>query len=287
MNAMSFEGKRSARHAMTSLLACALVWAGTLAGCGDLTSSPAAGTFTPKTPGVLTVVTSTLPSPGFWEGTAQRPTGGLEYELAKDLADRFGLKSVRIEIEHFHRIIAGQLDGADLALDLITPTAQRERSLAFSTPYLDAAPTVLVRTGQPVPDLDTAQSLRWGAIRGTTFVGIINSLITPGQPLRLFENSPAMLAALERHQIDAVLFDMPLAVVTARRSGGRLQTAAQLPNPESIAAALPKGSGNLQAVDSAMEAFTDDGTMDHLLKVWVGSSAANAESSIPLLHTLR
>jgi ABC-type amino acid transport substrate-binding protein len=287
MSAMSFEGKRSAWHATTSRLACVLMMAVVLAGCGDLTSSPAAGTFTPRTPGVLTVVTSTLPSPGFWEGTASHPTGGLEYELARDLADRFGLSSVRIKVEHFSHIVHGQLDGADLALDLITPTAEREKALDFSAPYLDAAPTVLVRSGQPVPDLDTAMSLRWGAVRGTTFVGIINSLITPDQPLQLFENSPAMLHALESNQIDAVLFDMPLAVVTARRSGGRLDAAAQLPDPETIAAALPSGSGNVLAVDSAMRAFTSDGRIDHLLKVWVGSDAASAESSIPLLHTLR
>jgi ABC-type amino acid transport substrate-binding protein len=284
---MSSEGKRSAWHAMTSAVACALLAGGLLAGCGDLTSSPAAGTFKPRTPGVLTVVTSTLPSPGFWEGTASHPTGGLEYELARDLADRFGLKSIRIKVERFDRIVRGQLNGADLALDLITPTGEREKSLDFSSPYLDATPTVVMRNGQPVPDLDAAQSLRWGAIRGTTFVGIINSMITPDQPIQLFENSPAMLEALESNKIDAVLFDMPLAVVTARRSGGRLEAAAQLPNPESIAAGLPKGSSNVQAVDSAMQAFTNDGNIDHLLKVWVGPAAADADSSIPLLHTTR
>jgi polar amino acid transport system substrate-binding protein len=288
MHPMSFEGTRSRIwRASVSVSAWVLITGVMLSACGDLGSSPAAGTFAPRTPGVLTVVTSTLPSPGFWEGTAHHPTGGLEYELARDLADRFGLKSVRIEIEHFHRIVAGRLGGADLALDLITPTSQREQSLDFSTPYLDAAPTVLVRSGQPVPDLETAQSLRWGAIRGTTFVGMIDSMIAPDQSLQLFENSPAMLAALKANKIDAVLFDLPLAVVTAGRSGGRLKTAAQLPDAESIAAALPKGSSNAQAVDSAIRAFTSDGTLDHLLHVWVGSAATNGASSIPLLHTTR
>ena len=152
------------------LLTCAV------AACGTRSSSPAAGTFTPRVPGVLTVATSVVPSPGFWEGTASRPTGGLEYELARDLAQRFGLKSVRIVLVHFHRIVAGQLGGADLALDLITPTSGRMQHLGFSSPYLDAAPTVLVRTGTAVPDLDSAQRLRWGAVRATTFVDIISRL---------------------------------------------------------------------------------------------------------------
>ena len=79
---------RASRGAVKAApLAAALVVALLLAGCGDLASSPAAGTFTPRTPGVLTVVTTDIPSPGFWEGTPAHVTGGLEYELARDLAD--------------------------------------------------------------------------------------------------------------------------------------------------------------------------------------------------------
>ena len=42
---------------------------------------------------------------------------------------------------------------------------------------------------------------------------------------------------------------------------------------------------NRQAVDSAIRAFTADGTIENLLEEWVGAEAANAESQIPLLHT--
>ena len=42
---------------------------------------------------------------------------------------------------------------------------------------------------------------------------------------------------------------------------------------------------NRQAVDSAIRAFTADGTIEDLLSEWVGSDATEAESAIPLLHT--
>ncbi len=265
----------------------ALLAALLMTGCGTLTTSPAAGTFTPRTRGVLTVVTTDIPSPGFWEGTAAHVTGGFEFELAKMMAKRFGLKSVRVETESFSRIVKGRLDGADLALDLITPTAERARSLTFSAPYLDAPPTMVVRSDTSVPDLTSAQALRWGAVRGSTFVGIIDNLIDPADPVHIYDDTAVMLQALKDRQIDAVLLDMPFAVVIADRSRGRLQVASQLPGSETIAAALPKSSGNWQAVDSAVRAFTADGTIDRLLRVWVGADAANAESSIPLLHTMR
>ncbi len=136
-----------------------------------------------------------------------------------------------------------------------------------------------------MPDLDSAQRLRWGAVRATTFVEIITDSIAPDGPTTIYDNTDEMLAALERGKVDAVLLDMPLAVATAGGSHGRLHAAAQLPTHETIAAALPKGSNNTEAVDSAMRAFTADETLHHLLETWVGSAAADAESSIPLLHT--
>lgn len=280
----SVQRAAAARGLAAGVCFAALVGVSTSAGCGTRSTSAAAGTFKPGTPGVLTVATTDVPSPGFWNGTPRRPTGGFEYELARAIADRFGLQGVRIRIVHFHRIVAGHLGGADLALDLITPTSEREQVLDFSTPYLTDAPTVVVRSGTSIPDLATAQGLAWGAIRSTTFVGDIESSIDPDTPVRLFDDQPALTKALRDGVIDAAMFDLPLAVAIADRSNGRLAVAAKLPTPEAIAAALPRGSSNRQAVDSAIRAFIADGTVHHLLERWIGPDAAN-DTAIPLLHT--
>jgi ABC-type amino acid transport substrate-binding protein len=116
-------------------------------------------------------------------------------------------------------------------------------------------------------------------------IGDINTWINPDLPIRIFDQENQMLSALNRGKIDAVLEDLPAAVATARQSGGKLEAAAKLPVSEAIAAALPKDSGNQQAVSSAIRAFTADGTIDRLLKKWVGPDAANSGTSIPLLHT--
>jgi polar amino acid transport system substrate-binding protein len=192
---------------------------------------------------------------------------------------------VRVVVKHFHQIVAGDLGGADLALDLVTPTPQRAEHLQFSAPYLRDAPTVVVRSRTSIPDLATAQDLSWGATRATTFIGDIDKWVDPNRPVRIFDQESQMLAALNRGKVDAVLEDLPLAVATARNSHGRLRAAAQLPTTETIAAALPKESSNDQAVSSAIRAFTADGTIHRLLTRWVGPAAANAQKSIPLLHT--
>jgi polar amino acid transport system substrate-binding protein len=252
-------------------------------GCGSIGGS--AGDFTPAQPGVLTVATSAVPSAGFWEGTATHPTGGFEYELAREFAKRFGLAGVRIEVVHFHRLVAGHLGHADVGLDLLTPTSEREENLEFSAPYLKSAPTVVVRSGTEVADLAGAQELRWGAVRSTTFVEAIEKSVVPEAPLALFDGQREMLAALEAGRIDAVMFDLPLAVATAGQSHGKLEAVAQLPDQEAISVAMPKESPNRQAIDSAIRAFTADGTIERLLSQWVGGDAADAEAEIPLLHT--
>ncbi len=276
--------RRTRRQAATfgAVGACVGLLLVLTAGCGSIDNS--AGSFVAARPGVLTVATSAVPSPGFWEGTPSHPTGGFEYELAREMAKRFGLDAVKVRIVHFHRIVRGRLDGADLALDLITPTAARERHLSFSTAYLKTAPTVLVRSGTDVADLKTAQELRWGAIRSTTFVGDIETNIAPEAPPRLFDGQQEVLAALREGKIEATLLDLPLAVAVANQSEGELEAAAKLPEEEPLAVGLPPGSPNRQAVDSAIRAFQTDGTIERLLREWVGPEAAEDEQ-IPLLHT--
>jgi polar amino acid transport system substrate-binding protein len=257
--------------------------AGAVCGCGSISAS--AGDFKAAHPDVLTVATAAVPSAGFWEGTPTHPTGGFEYELAREMAKRFGLGRVRIKIVHFHRLVAGHLGGADLGIDLITPTGERERMLEFSTPYLKSAPTVVVPSGTEVPDLASAQELRWGAVHSTTFVEAIADSIVPEAPTRLFDGQRELLAALRDGRVEAALFDLPLAVAIADSSEGALEAVAQLPEREALSVAMPKGSPNRQAVDSAIRAFTADGTIEDLLTEWVGSDATEAESAIPLLHT--
>jgi polar amino acid transport system substrate-binding protein len=270
------------RQRSIAAVAC-LITASLLTGCGSISGS--AGTFAPAQPGVLTVATSAVPSAGFWEGTPTHPTGGFEYELVREMAQRFGLGRVQLKIVHFHRLVRGHLSGADLGVDLITPTSEREEALEFSQPYLTTAPTVLVRSGTEVPDLKSAQELRWGAIQSTTFVETIEDSIVPESELVVYDGQQEVLAGLRSGKIEATLLDLPLAVATAEASKGELEAVAQLPDKEALAVALPKGSPNRQAVDSAIRAFTADGTIEDLLEEWVGAEAANAESSIPLLHT--
>ncbi len=205
-----------------------------LSGCGDGLGDPG-GSFEPAQPGVLTVVTEPFPTQGFWEGTPEEPTGGLEYEMAVELADRLGLDEVEVTTADFSEIVAGDLGEADLGMALITPTEERDEVLDFSDPYIQAAPALVVREGTEVPDVETAQELVWALGTDTTFEDIVRELIDPDEEPLLFEDQEAQIDAVRTGEADAAMFDLPAAEAIARE-GDDLAVAAKLADTEPIAA---------------------------------------------------
>jgi polar amino acid transport system substrate-binding protein len=273
-------------HAGTRVSLGLLAVAGLLVavGCGGGDFGGASGTFEPNRPGTLTVMTQPLPTVGFWEGQGERPDGGFEYALARELADRLGLERVVVHTEQFSRIIAGELGDADIAMALITPTPEREEVLDFSSPYIEAAPTLLVRAGTEVADVQTAQEMTWALGANTTFQGIVADQIRPDANPLVFEERTEEVEAVKSGRADVAMFDLPAAAAIVHTEPG-LAMAAKLSQTEPIAVALPKGSHDLEAVSAAVRGMLADGTVDELSEEWLGTSLTDLENSVPLLRT--
>jgi polar amino acid transport system substrate-binding protein len=251
--------------------------------CGG--SGGAAGSFTPRTPDTLTVATAQIPDPGFWEGSAQHPTGGFEYGLAKALAARFDLSKVKVIEVPFEQLISGHLGGADLALSDITITDERSEHVDFSAPYMKAPPAILVRPGTEVPDVNAARALRYAVQRGTTLKGALEDSIEPSTETQVLEHQREVLLALRVERVDAVMLDLPVALSYARASPGTYAVAAQLPSEDVLGAALPKGSENLEAVDSALRALNADGTIEDLGHEWLDAELQEGGAEdVPVLR---
>lgn len=264
-------------------LACAGM---ALGGCRVEIGDGPAGEFKPVDRGVLTVATGRVPSPGFWLGTEEEPTGGFEYGLARALADRFGLDRVEIRTVPFERIIEGDLAGADIGLRELTPTAERERNLDFSIPYISAPPAALVRSGEEIRDLKTARERSWAVPKGTTLVEILEETVRPEETIIATDREQTVRAVLSG-RVDAAFFDLPVALALAQASAGTLEVAAQFNHDEALAAALPKGSSNLEAVNSAFRAFAADGTISDLAEEWLGTRLQLGSFTIPDIPLIR
>ena len=256
------------------MLALAPVVAFVLSSC----SGGAAGSkFEPVTPGLLTVATAFLPAPGFWEG--RPPTSGFEAALAASLADKLGLKRVKVVQVPFASIIRGKLGGADMALSQLTPTKERERFEDFTTPYLTSSPGVLARVGVKGSDVHALKSLHWVVSRTSTLTPILMHKIRPDGPQVVVEDRFDALQVLRDGGADALLLDLPVALGLARAEPTRFHVLGQLTGGEGLAAALPKGSANGEIVDSEIRALTANGTIGRLTKRWLGTNVGN----VPLI----
>jgi polar amino acid transport system substrate-binding protein len=264
-------------------LLAALVLA--LAGCANA-GKGSGGKFTPRTPDTLTVATAQVPDPGFWAGTVAHPTGGFEYALAQQLASRFGLARIKVVQVPFHELVRGHLGGADLALSDITITDVRAQYVDFSTAYLKAPPAIVVRPGTDVPDVNVARDLRWAVQHDTTLKEALEKQIEPTTKTLVFEHQAQKLAALEDRRVDAVLLDLPVALAYARESPRKYAVVAQLPSEADLGAALPSGSDNVEAVDSALRGLKAEGEIDRLGHRWLHADIeeGNAED-VPVLRT--
>jgi polar amino acid transport system substrate-binding protein len=274
------------RSPLRATLAAGLVALALVAlGCAN-SGNGAAGTFTPHVKDTLTVATAQIPDPGFWYGTFAHPTGGFEYALAQALASRFGLAKIKVVQVSFHDLVRGNLAGADLALSDITITEAREQHLDFSTAYLKAPPAIVVRPGTEVADVNTARDLHWAVQNDTTLKEALEKQIEPTTKTLVFEHQSEKLAALEDGRVEAVLLDLPVALALARESPHKYAVVAQLPSEAVLGAALPAGSDNVEAVDSALRALKAEGEIDRLGHRWLHAEIEEGGAEdVPVLRT--
>jgi ABC-type amino acid transport substrate-binding protein len=268
-----------------ALIAVATALAIATLGCASA-GNGAAGSFTPRTPNTLTVATAQIPDPDFWAGTFAQPTGGFEYGLARALAARFGLANVKVVEVPFHELIRGHLGGADLALSDITITDERAEHLDFSTPYLKAPPSVLVRPGTEVPDVNAARGMHWAVQHDTTLRTALQESIEPTTDTLVYMHQREVLLALRVGRANAAMLDLPVALAYAREAPHEYEVAAQLPSEAVLGAALPPGSDNVEAVDSALRGLKAEGEIDRLGRRWLHADIEEGGvEGIPVLRT--
>jgi polar amino acid transport system substrate-binding protein len=244
---------------LTRFLAIFCVTAAILA-CGGNDNSDG---FTPGTKGVLRVATS-LPAPGFWTGeTVDTLTGGFEYGIAQEIGKKHGLRVEFIDVP-FTRIASGDLDGADIAMAQIAATAEREQVMALSRSYMPANTAALVPSGRTIRDLVEARTLRWAVERDTTHAAFMEEIIRPVTPVLTTGSRNETLTALTAGMADAALLDLETALATAFQSDGTLDVAGQFFTNQFLVIALPKGSKNLEAVNTAIGELEASGRLEQL-----------------------
>jgi polar amino acid transport system substrate-binding protein len=271
-------GDRLRRALILTVLAISLI----ATGCAGKPKDEVLVEVAPTVPGTLTVAT-TLPAPGFWEGDdASVVGGGYEWGLARALADEFDLDLKVVDVP-FADIVAGELDGADLALAQIEITEERRDVLDFSLPYYASDFGVLMLAGETLPDLEAAGDMRWTVVEAARQQSFIADEIRPDEPVHVVADDVAAAEAIVAGEVDAALIDLSSALIQAH-DDDRLGVAAKFVTGGQYFVALPKGSANVEKVDAALRGFQRDGTLVNLAEIWLLPLFSTSPDDVPAIE---
>jgi polar amino acid transport system substrate-binding protein len=224
------------------------------------------------TPDTLTVVTS-LPGPGFWEGSDSDPAkvkSGFEYDIARSIQQKCGLSKFVVRNVSFDAIVAGTVKDYDLALSQISITDERKQVVDFSEPYFESQQGVLVNasSGVQVKTLADAKKIQWGVQTATTAIDLLDKIKPDKQP-RVYQQLADGYTALEAGQVYAFLIDTAINLGEAARSNGTFKVVSQFSQesgPDQYGALFPKGSANVDAINKVLTDLKSSGELDSLAK---------------------
>jgi polar amino acid transport system substrate-binding protein len=269
----------TSHNALVLLTAAALVG---VSGCSTARDAVSTDLQTNRD-GVLMVAAS-LPSPGFWNhATPDSLDGGFEWALAAELAERFDLTLEVVDVA-FTDIIAGDLQGADLALAQIVPTPERQESVAFAGGYLASDFGVLVRDGETVRDLATARRLSWSTVESSLEQGVLIDIVRPIGGIEAVSDEVDAADLVRSGVVDAALIDLPSALVIAGADEA-LTVASRIQTEGRYAPAFPIGSANIELIDAALRAFEADGTLARLEQTWLEAVYERPAGAVPVIVT--
>lgn len=232
--------------------------------------------------GVLTVATG---EPAFfpWVIDDDPTTGeGFEAAVAYAVAEEMGYGRDEVEWVRttFDAAIQPGAKNFDVNLQQYSITDERRESIDFSLPYYTSNQAIVALEGsaaEGATSIADLQDVKFGAQAGTTSLEFINEVIQPSQEAFVYDDNVGAKAALEANQIDAAVFDLPTALYVSAVEIEGSSVIGQFPaesggTTDQFGMVLEKDSPLTPCVDAAIQAITDDGTLDALTQEWLSDT---------------
>ncbi|MCW2956108.1 MAG: basic amino acid transporter substrate-binding protein [Thermoleophilia bacterium] len=252
------------------------------AGCGDDSDDDSGNTrdTTASTPAPLEasgefVVCTDVPYPPaeFLEGTK---FVGYEIDIMDEVADRLNTEAV-YEKTLFDAIIpALQSNKCDAIMSSMNVTPEREREVAF-VEYMEIGQSlmVLAEDGPDVSTLDDLSGLTVAVQVGTTLKDALDAKSTElegadEEPITVqtFPDGGSAAAALKADRVDVFFADSPVVAEYVNEDDA-FRFAGEPIDPLPVGIALRTDDDELEAaVEDAIDAMYEDGTMEELLSKW-------------------
>lgn len=224
------------------------------------------------------------PAVGFASGTVRGSTitnpRGYEVDLASAIAKGLGLKPVWMYTPWNGLFLPGTKK-FDISFQEATITAQRKRTVDFTSTYLNANQGVLIsKQTTPPKSIADLKQLQTCAQTNTTGLDWINTKLHPSKRPLTYPTTTAAFQAVQLNQCQAIVLDVPIVALERKSNPSKFgPVAGQIVTHEQYGAVLQKGSPLLPFVNAQIKTLTANGTIAKLQKKWFNLSF----SSIPVL----
>jgi ABC-type amino acid transport substrate-binding protein len=224
-------------------------------------------------PGTLRVGTYFVNPPFEYVSNGQRI--GFEVDLLNEIARRLALTAVFVDTEWETILQQMQAGQYDVIVGGITITPERERILAWSTPYMTTTLSIVIDSRRS-PQIRSIADLRTASVgvqAATTDYDVAVKLQYKGQigsvKVYSFDHIQDAMVDLAAGRITAVMKVYPVAAWLARQTPD-VSIVAQVPDdPQPLGIGFAKGNpGLLAAVNRALADMKRDGTYARLAQKW-------------------
>jgi ABC-type amino acid transport substrate-binding protein len=198
---------------------------------------------------------------------------GFDIDLMREVGRRAGF-TPEFQNVTFDGIVPGLGNNLyDAAISAMTITPEREESIDFSDPYINADQSLLVPADSGILSVDDLAGTVVGVQLGTTGAAQAEEYQAAGQigEVRTFDTIEDAFAALENGQVDAVINDLPVSQNRAAQSDGRLEIVETIPTGEQYGIAFPTDSELVEPTNQALEQIKQDGTYAEIYEKWFGA----------------
>ncbi len=158
----------------------------------------------------------------------------------------------------------------DISFQEATITAQRKRTVDFTTSYLNANQGVLIsKQTTPPKSIADVKKLQTCAQTNTTGLDWINTQLHPVKKPLSYPTTTAAFQAVSLNQCQALILDVPIVALQKKAEPGKFgAVAGQIVTREQYGGVLQKGSKLTPVVDNVIKQLTTNGTIAKLQKKW-------------------
>jgi len=216
------------------------------------------------------VVGTNIPWYPFEDKTDNGTYIGVDMDIVKEIAERLGVTLVIKEMSFDALIGAVESGQIDIAISSFTITAERAKSIDFSTPYYVADQAVLVKDSSTVTSPYELNGTTVGAQDSTTGAfWTEENLDCDGIT---YPDISGAVAALDGGIVDAVILDTPVADRYAADTHYSFKVAAVIHTNEQYGIVMPKDNPSLKhTIDTLITAMQNDGTMESIFDTYLGN----------------